>query len=645
MASSIAVPSPDNSDRLLYARLLVELGELDEAELEVADILDVDPKDLAAFNLFAKIKHTRGELSQAIACWAQIHAQSPHSERAMTCLTAILQVANDSRGGSASALVQHELGRNPAARLELEAAFRLFISHKSSEAREACDRLARRLLRKDRDLYKLAVLANAWMAELTGDLHGACEVLEELGAERGFETDIDRVLALARVYDRMGAPELLEKAVRIFLHIERRYGKMSAKGNLALLYRKLGNVALAEEYDALYATAFRRRMHRVSYADAARAASLRFVSLARMRTLRLTSAPSDRKLGRRERAILEFLQGDAATAKKLLARNDALLDRKYLAEIAAIDGEWKSALASMVELVEKDPDDVRLVGVTLDHYARAPEGEVARVLGVAPVFDRISASMTAALRVSPLRASLWRQMSILRQIGGQDAAAQHHFGRATALDAASRRDIHTVGRVLAAAVFHFVGKPKGVIHQIWVDRTPVAPGQGGQLPPDDILGNITTDMKQAVRNTFFSIREYARSRFPAQTADILDYNYTFKVTKEDEPSGGPSAGLPTALAFLSVFLQRPVPQDAAFSGVLIADAHDVLVVRRVGESEFKVKAAYNRNLRMLVLPVENKADLSRSPFLPAAITDEIVAFASDIDDAVVLTFGEGIWTE
>ena len=207
-----------------------------------------------------------------------------------------------------------------------------------------------------------------------------------------------------------------------------------------------------------------------------------------------------------------------------------------------------------------------------------------------------------------------------------------------------RRNAHTVGRVLAAAVFHFIGKSKGVVHQIWVDRTPTGSRRGGFLAPDDILGNVTLEMKQSVRSTFFAVREYARSRFPQQTHDILDYSYTYKATKEDEPSGGLSAGLPTALAFLSVFLQRPVPQDMVYSGVLIADAHDVLVVRRIAEAEYKVKGAYNRGLRTIVLPAENRADLLGSPEVPVAICDEIVRYAQNFDDAVTLTFGSDVWT-
>jgi ATP-dependent Lon protease len=183
-----------------------------------------------------------------------------------------------------------------------------------------------------------------------------------------------------------------------------------------------------------------------------------------------------------------------------------------------------------------------------------------------------------------------------------------------------------------------------LIHQIWADRRPAAaPGRGGFLRDEDILGNIAPDMKQGIRNTFFAVREYARSRFPEQTRDILNWEYTYKITKEDEPSGGTSAGLPTAVALLSVFLQVPVPQDVAFTGVIVADAHDALAVRRVGDADEKVRGAYGRNLRKIVLPADNRADLAASCAIPPAVEDEIVLYAQTLDEALSLTFGPELW--
>ena len=81
----------------------------------------------------------------------------------------------------------------------------------------------------------------------------------------------------------------------------------------------------------------------------------------------------------------------------------------------------------------------------------------------------------------------------------------------------------------------------------------------------------------------------------------------------------------------------------ASSGALIADSHDVQVVRPVGDPEYKVRGAYNRNLRRVVLPEGNRADLEVNPLVPAPVCREIVRYAATLDDAVVLAFGEDVW--
>jgi len=81
----------------------------------------------------------------------------------------------------------------------------------------------------------------------------------------------------------------------------------------------------------------------------------------------------------------------------------------------------------------------------------------------------------------------------------------------------------------------------------------------------------------------------------------------------------------------------------ASSGVLIADSHDVEVLKAVGEPEYKVRGAYNRNLRKVILPEANRRELEDNAYVPRAICDETVLYASTLDEAVMLTFGEDIW--
>jgi hypothetical protein len=635
--------------RVQYAQLLVEVGELHGAEREIGEVLDTHPDDLTALNLLAKIKHVRGELSQAIALWAQIHARSGHNERALMYLGSILQLARDPERGAGEylALGPAQLVHKPTAHLELEGVFKAFLSYRIDEAYLLCDRLAHRWRIQDPTLYKLAVLAKAWVAEMSGDLEVACTTLESLGNERGFETDTDRVLSLARVYERVGTPDRLEKAAHVFRFLERSYAKLSAVARLARIYRRLGDTRLAEQYEARWLEAFEARMHRPTLRDAARVAASRYVPLEWLSRIGVLvqerQALGGALEGAREKAIAAHILGDARQARRLLESGGERLDETYLAELDAVEGDAASGARRFSIVLDTDRADPEVAGALLRACGRADAGELERAAARVLARPSIMELLEGQLRASPLRVGAWREMATLRRVLGDAEGADRCAERAAALADAAERDAHPVGRVLAAAVFQFVGKTKGLIHQVWADRRPVEPGRGGFLASDDILGNVTYEMKQHVRNTFFAVREYARSRFPRQTANVLDYQYTYKVTKEDEPSGGPSAGLPTALAFLSVFLQKPVPQDVAFSGVLIADSHDALVVRSVGDAAYKVKGAYQRNLRRIVMPAENRADLASSALVPAAVCERFVRYVSSLDEAVTATFGADAW--
>src|SRR5436190_1719412 len=190
-------------DRMAYARTLVEIGEPYDAELQLAQVLEERPDDLGALDLLAKIKHMRGELTEAIALWAQVHERSPRNQ------TGLLRLSS---------------------------------------------------------------------------------MLEDLGLERGFETDSDRVLALARLYEQLGAPELLGKAVHIYEFFERSFEKVSVLGHLASLQRRLGRTDEAARYEDRFIDLFRRRMHRPTRRDAVRSAARWYVPLRSLEAVRFTDA-------------------------------------------------------------------------------------------------------------------------------------------------------------------------------------------------------------------------------------------------------------------------------------------------------------------------------------------------------------------
>jgi hypothetical protein len=636
------------NDRVAFARILLELGELTSAEAEVVESLDERPDDLEALSLYAKIKHVRGELSHAIACWAQLHARSPHAERVRATLAALFRRASLPEHG-AEPLLAIGSASDAEAFAELEHAFRLHAGLRPDAAHAACEALASRH-RDDRERYKLAVLASAWLAELGGRHDLAARRLEALGCERGFEDDADRLLALVRAYERVGTRAALASAARLCAHLEARFERLSLAGRLAAIHRRLGDVERARVHDERDHEGFRRRMHLPSVDDVVRIAARRHLPLGRLREVRVSTTAARDDLSERERAIRDVLGGSFDRAREAFSRGRTVLDRHYRAEVAHLAGDVEAAARDYVDVARSEEADLHVYGWLLDHLARAPEHAKAKAIDALlrepAIAERARRKIEGAIRDDPRSPAAWRWRATLLSLeaDGEDARLRAARSHADAVAAEAERAENPIGRVHAAGVYRFADETKGLIHQLWADREATVPGLGGALSSESILGNVTDEMRRSVRNVFLAVREYARAKFPHRTRDVLDFHYSFKVTKEDEPSGGLSAGLPTALAFLSVFLQRPLPRHVASTGVIVSDAHDVLNVRPVGDVAAKVLGAYEANLRLLLLPSGNRAALAESPLVPAAIGDEIVRFVSTFDEAVTLLFGEECFT-
>ncbi len=635
-----------SDDRLVRAKVLLELGWVAEAELDTLRVLDEVPDDLTAMSLFAKIKHVRGQLSQAIGCWAHIHARSPHNENAMMQIRALFELARDPERAASEFLVLggDHVARKPAVQLELEQAFALFHERRPDDARTLCAQIAARHKTRDVQVYKLAVIGGAWLAELADDLAGARSLLEALGLERGFEHDLDRLFALVRVYDRMGTPETIEAAAKICRHVLRELEakgieKISMLSRLASLERRAGRHVEALAFERAYLAGVRRRMHRPSLHELVRVAARDYLPLDRLRTARPAGDELPAAMSPREHALVHALRDERSQARALFADGGERLDRYYLADLAKLDGDDDRAIALYLG---DPPTDPHVVGWLLDRHARTPSPAIAAYLDDDTRRQAVVDLLETARVIAPLRPEPWRGLAVVHELAADRDAAATCAARADALAASAMSRALPIGRVLAASVYHFTGKAKGLLHEIWVHRARTQPGAGGTLAADDILGNVTRELRAAIRNTFVAVREYARARFPLATRDLDDYTYSYKLPKEDEPSGGLSAGLPSAIAFLSVFLQRPVPHEIASSGALVTEAHDVITVGRIGEADYKVKAAYHANARVLLLPLANKDDLERSTLVPAEITRELVQYTADLDRAIEIVFGRDL---
>jgi hypothetical protein len=565
--------------KLMHGRVLVEVGWLAEAELEVGAALADDPSNLDALGLLAKIKHISGELSLAFACWTALHT------RARAALA------------------------------------RVWADRWSSEDERA------------------AILAIANRAERTGHLEPARDELERLGRVQACALDPGRLLTLIEIYARLATPEASEAGARICRHLLRDLAgagvdKLSLLGALAMFERRCGRDRIAEALEARFASAFRRRMHRPSLLDLVRVAARRYLPLAQLRAI----APRDPhpRLGLREQALALALSDRPRAARELFERGDGVLDRVYAAEL---DGDDQRAIGELLAALRAGARDPQLVGWLLDRHATRPSRAIAEHFCDRQHHDRARTLLEHACARTPHRPEPWRRLALLHELAGRDAS--RYATRATAATAALAPPI---GRTLAAGVTRLEGSPKGLLHELWVQRTPTTPGRGGGLAAGDILGNLTSELRSEIRNTFVAVRAYARSKLPHLTTDLDDFTYLYKIPKDDAPSGGASAGLPSALAMLSVILQRPIATSIASSGAVICEAHDTIAIARIGDAEYKVKAACHANARMLILPMANRPDLESSRLVPPSVTHSIVRYVRDLDAAARLVFGDDLFT-
>ena len=630
--------------RLPLAKVYVELGELELAEEAVTEIMDDYPGDLTPLTLYAKIKHIRGQISQAIASWAQLHLRAPNRENARMQISSLLQMAIDPErnAGEFLALGQFSMVKKASAHMDLEEVFRLFVARQVEESLEACQNVIDEHGASDRQILKLGYLSKAFIFENLGQLDQAAAVLEELGGLKGFASDMDRLQMQVDILQKSEDPEALRAAVNILRYLEGNFGKIAAQARLCKIYQKLGESQLAETYEQKFERAFKRRMHLPGLDELLIAASNHYLPLEGLKAVRLTHRDLPVDPDQRSQAILTYLQGDVDSALELFSKSTQLIDQNYAADLLASRGQPTQAAELFLQSLEKDFSNTFVIQKLMQLQREQPVPAIEKFFGEEQNFTNIRNRLEKLIRRDPGRPRFWQDLCTLGAIRPDEKLSRYQ-DRLSAAEAGQERKMLAIGRVYTAAVYRFVGKSKGLIHEVWVKRKSVGEGEGGVLRDKDILGNLAPDMKESVKNIFYAVREYAKVKFTHLTAELDNYNYVYKVTKEDQTSGGLSAGLPTALALLSTFIQRPLPQNFSSSGILITDSHDQIAVRFVGDAEYKLKGTFNRNLDFVLLPKENQEFLFQEALLPRQIIKNRVRFVENFDEAVSLVFGEDVW--
>jgi tetratricopeptide (TPR) repeat protein len=638
------------ADRVLYAKLHLEAGRMDRAEVSALEALSIVPADQAARSVLAATRHRQGKLTEAIRIWRSLAEERAVEPSTLRLLGRIFEVALRAREGAAWPAPSVALAIPALA--DFEHAFELALSHDFRGALRLSDRVIERYRSTDLELFKLGALQRAWLLEQMGDIADAIFMLERLADEPGLAHDTERLLALSALYEREGTPPKLRRAVRAVRHAFLATHDPILLRRLARLLERLGYRRLAELFEARYREAFRRRMHDLTLRELVRAASTVHVSVAKLcdfrypvrsiETLLARHIGRRRSVHQRRAGILYLLLGDRSSAREVYrglqhGNHSTPTDLKYLGELEMQLGNKASARAPLLRAIELDPDlDGEIITHLIDDEPQIAD-DLANAIGSRMHAARRSVFEYAKAR--PNSAQAWSALARLDRAVGQWDAADRHAQRAT-LVRAGAIDRQRIGRVLSAAAFRHAGEVRGVVHELWFTSQRVRAGFGGMLEDTDVLGGVAPDLRREALNVFQAVRAFALHRFVLDEVTIASQRFTLKMTKEDEPSSGDSAGLPVAIALLSMLLRIPLPDDIAMSGALITDSHDALAVRRVGDIDAKIEGAYERRLRMLILPAENRDDVERAERVPRDVAARLVHFVDSLDDAVEVLFGD-----
>src|SRR5262249_14061597 len=146
----------------------------------------------------------------------------------------------------------------------------------------------------------------------------------------------------------------------------------------------------------------------------------------------------------------------------------------------------------------------------LDMQAGTPRGELAELFRDNGVASPVLTLLEADVKATPTDPRVWRRLATFFGLQPGVRHQRREFEeRATALELAARDHARISGKVLAAAVYRFLGRPSGLVHEVWATREMPPLGQeGGTLRRDDILGAVTDELKDSVRNIFLAVREY-----------------------------------------------------------------------------------------------------------------------------------------
>lgn len=632
---------------LLLARLCFEAGLSDQAEAEARSVLALAADDEAGQMLLAAIHHQRGELGDCIRLHTQIAERNPIEPSALAELGRIFESSLRPETPSVRpAAVNTEPISTPPGMADLEHAFRLSFSGNLQQALRVVDRVAARARMETRALYKLAILERAFLLEQAHDLRGAIVTLEHLADEPGLASDVERLLCLSMLYEREGTVERIRRALRAVRHAYLVTRRPPLLRRIARLLGKLGHDSLADAFEARYEELFQRRMHALTLREVVGA--LPHVYIPPEGLSRLPFDPKEIvELARRHRdrrridhcrraAILAVWAREDTRAKELFAQIEAHrqmtpVDSLYFADVLErLEHQTHAVELRRAAVADMDKLDATVL-VRLCGHSRFTGQDLRSTFGTRTRYEEARRVLEQRNKVCPQDTRvLWALSHVAEGFGDETAAATY----AKHAEAGTQQSTGPQHVVLAAATFRRGGDVRGILHELWVDSRRVRKGHGG-LDPDDVLGSVAVDLRMRAVAIFHAVRSFVRARYPHRVVeDLDDRRYYLRMTKDDEPSSGDSAGLPIAVAFASVMLGFSPPRDIAYSGALICDARHVLTIGKIGDVDAKIEGAYERRARKIFLPADNRDDVRFAEKIPQRLADDRVLFVRTLDQVL-----------
>ncbi|MBM3848212.1 MAG: endopeptidase La, partial [Verrucomicrobia bacterium] len=123
-----------------------------------------------------------------------------------------------------------------------------------------------------------------------------------------------------------------------------------------------------------------------------------------------------------------------------------------------------------------------------------------------------------------------------------------------------------------------------------------------------LTGSLGDVMKESAQTALSYLRSHSRD-LHLEFKDFDRYDLHLHVPAGATPKDGPSAGVTIAMAFASLFSQRPVRSDTAMTGEISLRGR----VMKVGGIKEKVMAAARSGIKQVIIPDQNRNDWLEVP--------------------------------